>query len=172
MSGTSSFLLFDLVMTLVAPITTLAIWGSGPSSSAVDSTDVQALRQQCQRLQAQLDAQEEQAIAQVRRETFDTLQSLLTQYPSAAKMVAHQPVFPARHLMALLTPLDQLLAQWGYDRIGDPWDRIDFDPQQHQPDEDDIAPGELVYVRFVGYRQGDRILCPAKVSRTLPSSAD
>jgi hypothetical protein len=38
----------------------------------------------------------------------------------------------------------------------------------HQPDVEDITEGELVYIRFVGYREGERILAPAKVSRTLP----
>jgi hypothetical protein len=33
----------------------------------------------------------------------------------------------------------------------------------------DIQPGEAVYVRFVGYRDGETVLVPAKVSRTLPS---
>ena len=33
---------------------------------------------------------------------------------------------------------------------------------------EDIQPEELVYIRFVGYREGEQILCPAKVSRTLP----
>ena len=32
--------------------------------------------------------------------------------------------------------------------------------------------GELVYIRFVGYQNGDKILYPAKVSRTLPPGFD
>jgi len=34
-----------------------------------------------------------------------------------------------------------------------------------------MEPEETVYVRFVGYRQGDQILARAKVSRTLPAAA-
>ena len=170
MIGASGFFLFDLVMTVVAPITTLAVLGSGSSQPSIERADVNELRQQCRRLQAQLQTQEEQAIAQSRLDTFEALQSLLIGYPSAAKMVGSQPEFPARHLMAMLTPLDHLLNQWGYERIGQPWDSVSFDPRLHQPDEEDVSLGDSVYVRFVGYRQGDRILCPAKVSRTLPSN--
>lgn len=105
---------------------------------------------------------------QFQKETFEQLQSLLVNYPSAVHMATQNPNLPARNLVALFTPLEQLLHQWGYEPIGQPWQAVVFDPQLHQPDQSDIQPGETVYVRFIGYRNGDEILCPAKVSRTLP----
>jgi hypothetical protein len=61
-----------------------------------------------------------------------------------------------------------LLADWGYEPIAEVWEQVAYDPQLHQADEEDIAEGETVFVRFIGYRDGDTILAPAKVSRTLP----
>lgn len=171
MSGEGWF--FDLFMMVVVPVLALAFYGSGPAGRSrrggSSSSELQQLRQQYQRLQYQLAAQTSQAIAHAQEDAFAQLQPLLTQYPSVAKMVEYQPGLPAERLVALFTPLENLVQQWGYELIGQPWEAVPFDPQLHQPDVDDLAVGESVYVRFVGYRQGDRILCPARVSRQLPA---
>ena len=86
-------------------------------------------------------------------------------------MVEAKPDLPAKNLVPLFTPLDNVLASWGYEQIGSPWEQVPFNPQLYQADTNDIAEGDLVYIRFVGYRNGSRILSPAKVSRTLPMAA-
>lgn len=126
------------------------------------------LQQQCLRLRDELHQQKTQVTADCQDATFESLQSLLTNYPSAAQMAQVKPDLPARNLLALLTPLDNLLQSWGIEPIGIPWEAVPYDPYIHQADADDITPGEVIYIRFVGYRQGDRLLCPARVSRTLP----
>ena len=113
----------------------------------------------------------QQAIAQANLVSFECLQSLLTNYPSMIKMAQAKPDLPVKNIVPMFTPLDNVLKQWGYDAIGQPWESVSYNPQLHQADVSDITVGETVYVRFVGYRQGDRILCPAKVSRSLPSIA-
>ncbi len=133
--------------------------------------EVTDLRNECLRLRAELEAQQQQALARHRTATFQRLQTLLVQYPSARRLAARKPDLPAQNLTALFSALDDLLGDWGYDTIGRVWERVAFDPQLHQADASDAVPGELMYVRFVGYRLGDRILVPAKVSRTLPSGA-
>jgi molecular chaperone GrpE (heat shock protein) len=142
-----------------------------PDPTAI-ADEVEQLRRQCERLRAQLSDQQQQITRQVHRDTFEELQSLLTQYPSACQFAREKPELPARNLIALFTPLATVLENWGYEAIGTPWERVDYNPQWHQADTDSIQPGELVYIRFIGYRQGDRILCPAKVSRTLPPGID
>jgi hypothetical protein len=112
--------------------------------------------------QAQLSAKD------VREASFNALQTLLMNFPTARVMVATKPNLPARNFMPLFMPLDNLLQLWGYEPIGEAWEKVLFDPQLHQSDDPGLMEGELVYVRFVGYRDGDRVLCPAKVSRTLP----
>lgn len=113
--------------------------------------------------------QQKAEITQVFHEsTFAQLQSLLTNYPSIHQMVGAKPELPAKNLISMFTPLDNLLKEWGYEQIGKPWEQVAYNPQIHQPDNSDITEGEQVYVRFVGYQHQDKILCPAKVSRTLP----
>jgi hypothetical protein len=102
------------------------------------------------------------------RQVFEQLQTLLVNYPTVTKAALAKPEMPAKNIVPLFTPLGNLLQQWGYEAIGEPWAAVEFDPQWHQPDVPDIQPGEAVYVRFVGYRDGATILVPAKVSRSLP----
>ncbi len=133
--------------------------------------EIVALTQQCQRLRDDLKTQSTQVQADAIAGGFDRIQTLLTQYPSVRKMVESQPDLPARNIVALLTSLENLVKFWECESIGKPWEMVEYDPQLHQGDVDDMQAGELVYVRFIGYQKGDRILIPAKVSRTLPTGA-
>lgn len=142
-----------------------------PMSATITSnpTEIEELRQQCFRLREELQQQKTQLTADFRRATFEQLQTLLTNYPAARKMAETKPEMPAKNLSALFTPLENLLSSWNFETIGSAWEQVTYNPQFHQPDVEDITEGELVYIRFVGYRDGDRILVPAKVSRTLPA---
>ena len=120
------------------------------------------------RLHRELQQQRTQLTQEFQETTFEQLQTLLTNYPSIRPLVGIKPELPAKNLLSLLTPLDNLLETWDDEQIGKPWEQVPYNPQIHQPDATDIAEGELVYIRFVGYRYGDCIICPAKVSRTLP----
>lgn len=142
---------------------------SPPSASVSVSLDeYAALHDQCLRLRTELERQKNFICDDIRDATFDQLQSLLVSYPTVRKLVQDNPDLPAKNVTALFTPLENVVKTWGYDPIGTPWEQVAYNPQLHQADADGIEVGELVYVRFVGYRQGDRIVCPAKVSRTLP----
>ncbi len=107
----------------------------------------------------------------LQRQVFEQLQTLLVNYPTVAKAAQAKPDMPAKNIVPLFATLGNLLQQWGYASIGQPWEQVEFNPQWHQPDVPDIQVGERVYVRFVGYRDGETILVPAKVSRTLPQSS-
>ncbi|BAY24137.1 hypothetical protein NIES2100_39300 [Calothrix sp. NIES-2100] len=128
----------------------------------------EALHQEGVRLHEELQQQQVQLTEEFRVSTFEQLQTLLTNYPSIHQMVSVKPELPAKNLLSMFTPLDNLLNKWGYEQIGKPWEQVPYNPQIHQPDTADIAEDELVYIRFVGYQHQGRILCPAKVSRTLP----
>jgi molecular chaperone GrpE (heat shock protein) len=138
------------------------------TTTATDASEIEELRQQCFRLRDELQQQKTQLTDDFRKATFEQLQTLLTNYPAARKMAEAKPDLPAKNLSALFTPLENLLTSWGFEMIGSAWEQTAYNPQLHQPDVEDITEGELVYVRFVGYRDGEQILCPAKVSRTLP----
>ncbi len=133
--------------------------------------EIVAMTQQCQRLRDDLKTQSIQAQIDAIAGGFDRIQTLLTQYPSFKKMVESQPDLPARNIVALLTSLENLVKFWECEPIGKPWEMVPYDAQIHQADVGDIQTGESVYVRFIGYRKGDRILIPAKVSHTLPAGA-
>ena len=168
----SNLIGFGIVLT-VGCISIIISWmgedvdrSNPPQASELKITELQ---QQCQRLREELISQKAQLSSDFSNATFEQLQTLLTNYPSACKMAQTMPDLPARNLVALFTPLENLLQTWGIEAIGSPWQSVSYDPQLHQPDVDNIAIGESVYIRFVGYHQGGRILCPAKVSRTLPA---
>lgn len=129
------------------------------------------LQQQCQRLREELRLQKAQLTLDFSNATFEQLQTLLINYPSACKMAQITPDMPAQNLVALFTPLENLLQTWDIETIGSPWQQVSYQPRLHQPDVDGMTIGEDVYIRFVGYRQREQILRPAKVSRTLPPRA-
>lgn len=134
------------------------------------TAEIEELRQQCLRLRDDLERQSSQLGSDFRNGTFEQLQTLLTNYPSVRSLAKAKPNLPAKNLVSLFSPLENMLESWGYEAIGSPWEQVAYNPQLHQPDIEDMVAGELVYIRFVGYRDGDRILCPAKVSRTLPAA--
>lgn len=144
-------------------------WQVAQRDNAELNNQVDSLKQQCQRLRDRLEAQAQQVRQDTQTEAFEQIQTLLTQYPSLRRMVEAKPDLPARNMVALLTALENLTQFWHYNPIGSPWESVAYDPQSHQGDAEDLQKGESVYVRFIGYRQGDRIIVPAKVSRTLPA---
>lgn len=115
-----------------------------------------------------LEQQRRELLADFRSTSFEQMHTLLTSYPTLRQIVAVKPELPAKNLISLFTSLDNLMDSWGYKTIGSVWEKVAYDPKWHQGDVEDITPGELVYIRFVGYQDGDRVICPAKVSRTLP----
>jgi molecular chaperone GrpE (heat shock protein) len=126
------------------------------------------LENQCQRLREELKQQSQQLQTDFQNETFTQLQTLLTNYPTVKKMALTKPDLPAKNIVSLFTSLDNLMDSWGYTVIGETWEQVNYNPQIHQADSDDIQEGDLVYIRFIGYQNGDQVLYPAKVSRTLP----
>jgi hypothetical protein len=102
------------------------------------------------------------------KESINLLQELLISYPTAKLMVELKHNLPSKNILALLKPLELLLQEWGIETIGKPWKKVPYNPNIHDCGEEDISQGELVYIRWVGYYQGDRVLLPAKVSRKLP----
>ncbi len=140
-----------------------------PITSTDTEQKIKDLELQCQRLREELKQQSQQLQSDFQTETFTQLQTLLRNYPTVKKMALAKPDLPAKNLVSLFTPLDNLITSWGYTPIGETWEQVNYNPQLHQADSDDIQEGELVYIRFIGYQDGDKVLYPAKVSRTLPA---
>jgi molecular chaperone GrpE (heat shock protein) len=129
---------------------------------------IKNLEDKCRDLTEKLENLPSELINNWQQESFNLLQTLLANYPTAKSMIKLKPDLLAKSVINLLKPLDKLLAKWGIESIGKPWEKVTFNPQIHYSDEENLTPNELVYIRFIGYRQGDNILLQAKVSRTLP----
>lgn len=139
------------------------------TSSEKKSLEIEALRTECLQLREALQKQGVELENELQHSSFKQLQTLLTNYPSVRQLIEFKPELPAKNIISLFTSLDNLIESWGYEPIGKVWEKVAYNPQIHQADTSGIEVGEWVYVRFVGYRKGDRILAPAKVSRTLPA---
>jgi hypothetical protein len=161
----SDFTGFGVVLETVVTIGLIVGWGQRRSSGAADDRS-SGVAANVTANNAPNNAANDAKVTQ--RQMFEQLQTLLVNYPSVSQAAMANPTMPAKNIVPLFTPLGNLVRQWGYVAIGQPWEAVEYDPQWHQPDVPDIQPGERVYVRFIGYRDGNDILVPAKVSRTLP----
>lgn len=128
------------------------------------SQEVTALRQEYQRLQAQLEQQRQELELEFQQSSIQALESWLLQWPTAAYKAQENPQLPAVRLLPLLRPVEQLLQRWGVEAIAEVGAELPYDPQRHQLLEGTAQIGELVKVRYLGYCQGDKLLYRAKVS--------
>lgn len=122
------------------------------------------LQKEYDRLQAQLTNQREVLLQEFQQASLQTLEPWLLQWSAAAYAAQQNPQAPAVKLLPLLRPIEQLLTDWGIEPTAIVGSEIPYDPQQHQLMGGMAEAGELVRVRYAGYRQSDRILYRAKVS--------
>ncbi len=120
--------------------------------------------QEYQRLQNTLEQQKETLKQEFHAASLQTMESWLLQWPTAVAAIIKNPELPAERLLLLMKPIEDLVAQWGLEAICSVGEELPYDPQWQELMKGDAEPGEMVQVRYVGYKQGDRILYKAKVS--------
>ena len=147
------------VSKLLATFSSLSLPATSPSEG-----EEAVLRQEYQRLQQQLEQQRESLRQEFQQSSLQLLESWLVQWPTAAYAAQQNQQLPAARLLPLVRPVEQLLQEWGVDAIASVGSEIAYDPHLHQLMEGTAQPGELVRVRYTGYRQGDKLLYRAKVS--------
>jgi len=77
----------------------------------------------------------------------------------------------AEDAFALVAKIEKALAEEGVERIGAAGEETAFDSRFHQRlSGGSVKDGDRVHVRFVGFRQGDRVLNKALVSRKEESA--
>ncbi len=114
----------------------------------------------------QLSEQREILKQEFQQGSLQLLESLLLQFPTAAHKARENPQLPAVNILPLVQkPLERLLQDWGIDAIASVGDEIPYNPQFHQLMEGAAQLGEIVKVRYLGYRQGEKLLYRAKVSK-------
>ena len=139
-----------------------SVVNQSPVSSANDA--LKACQQEYQKLQQEMAQQREILATEFQQASLETIESWLLQWPTAATAVRQNPQLPAARLLSLVEPVEQLLKQWQVEAIATVGDELAYDPQYHQLMKGTAQPGELVKVRYVGYKQGDKLLYKAKVS--------
>jgi len=93
------------------------------------------------------------------------LESMLLQLPTVVYAISKNPDLPARNLLPLLRPLDNLLQDWGIEAIATVGSEVDYNPKLHQlMGSESIQAGDRVLVRYTGYVKGDQLLYRARVS--------
>ncbi|MEQ9670961.1 helix-turn-helix domain-containing protein [Coleofasciculus sp. G2-EDA-02] len=137
---------------------------TSPTPDLRASESLDNLQQEYQRLQQQLAEQRQTLLQEFQQSSVQVLESWLLQWPTAAYAITQNDQLPAIRLLPLIKPVEQLLQQWGIEAIASVGDELAYDPQWHQLMSGTVQPGDLVRVRYVGYRQGDKLLYRAKVS--------
>ncbi|MEM8718896.1 MAG: helix-turn-helix domain-containing protein [Cyanobacteria bacterium P01_G01_bin.39] len=121
-------------------------------------------QQEYQQLQQEFQQQRESLALEFQQASLSTIESWLLQWPTAATAVRQNPQLPASRLLSLVAPVEQLLKQWQVETIAAVGEELPYDPQNHELMKGIAQPGETVKVRYVGYKQGDKLLYKAKVS--------
>lgn len=137
------------------------IFGARQPKSSVQS--VQILQQEYQQLQQQLQQQRVTLQSEFQVESLQVLESFLTYIPTAKYAAINDPNFPASKLFPLLGSIDRLIQSWGVAVIGEVGVQVPYDPRWHQLVDGTANLDRLVTVRYVGYRQGEKLIFRAKV---------
>ncbi|MDZ8050097.1 MAG: nucleotide exchange factor GrpE [Aulosira sp. ZfuVER01] len=139
--------------------------------SVLKMTEQELLRQiadlqaEYERSQLALEQQREVLQQEFQQMSLQLLESLLLQWPTAAQKAQENPQLAAIKIVPLVQkPLEKLLQGWGVEAIAPVGAEIPYDPQWHQLMEGNLQPGNIVKVRYAGYRQGEKLLYRAKVS--------
>ncbi|HEY9728566.1 MAG TPA: helix-turn-helix transcriptional regulator [Chroococcales cyanobacterium] len=158
--------LLKLAQALQVSVNELLATFSSVSLPAVSQSEGEeaALRQEYQRLQQQLEQQRDTLRQEFQQSSLQLLESWLVQWPTAAYAAQQNQQLPAVRLLPLVRPVEQLLQEWGVDAIASVGSEIPYEPHLHQLMEGTAQAGELVRVRYTGYRQADKLLYRAKVS--------
>jgi molecular chaperone GrpE (heat shock protein) len=150
-----------LIETFVSPTKTEKV--DRPEASSEDRT-IESLKEEYQRLQQQITRQQESLQEEFQQASIHTIESWLLQWPTAVAAVHKNPQLPAARLLTLVKPIEQLIQDWNIEQIAVVGEKLAFDPQWHQLIKGTAKPGEIVEVRYVGYKQEDKLLYKAKVS--------
>jgi transcriptional regulator with XRE-family HTH domain len=147
----------------ISPIELIELFGD--RSIDANRQELAIVRQEYQHLQQQLAQQRDNLQAEFQHQSLQIIESFLTYFPTAKHAASNNPDFPASKLLPIVQSIDKLIAHWQVTVIGTVGAEIPYDPQWHQSIEGQIAPDELVTVRYVGYRQQDKLIFRAKVSK-------
>lgn len=145
-------------------LATFSVGTTTVQSPQQNGESLSVLKQEYQKLQKQLETQRETLKQEFQQSSLQILESWLLQWPTAAYAAGQNQQLPAVRLLPLLRPVEQLMQEWGVEAIASVGSEIPYEPQWHQLMDGTAALGEVVKVRYVGYRSAGKLLYRAKVS--------
>jgi molecular chaperone GrpE (heat shock protein)/DNA-binding Xre family transcriptional regulator len=134
------------------------------ASLAARTRELEVLRGEYQHLQKRQEQQREQLTQEFQQASLSAIEPFLLQWPTAEAAAKKKPQLGAVKILPLVKPIMELIKRWGIEPIGTVAEQTPYNPQIHQVMEGVANPGDLVQVRYLGYRQGEKILYRAKVS--------
>ncbi|BAT52576.1 hypothetical protein NOS3756_15160 [Nostoc sp. NIES-3756] len=133
-----------------------------------NSQEIADLKREYERSQLQLQQQRDILQHQFQQSSLQLLETLLLQWPTAAKRAQEDHQLAAVKIVPLVqNSLQKLLQAWGIKAIASVGSDIPYDPQLHQLKGGTAQPGEIVRVTHAGYLQGERLLYRATVEKLL-----
>lgn len=129
-----------------------------------DTNRLGDLEKEYRRLETKIQQQREILMQEFQESTLNAIESWLIQWPTITAKVKENPEISATRLLPLVKPLQQLLQNWGVEAIAPVGAEIPYNPQLHDLMQGNAEPGEIVKVRYTGYKQGNKLLWRAKVN--------
>ncbi|RMF26437.1 MAG: helix-turn-helix domain-containing protein, partial [Cyanobacteria bacterium J083] len=123
-----------------------------------------SLQAEYKNLQAQMAQTREDLLKEFQNQVIEAIESWLIQWPTVIAATKKNPNLTAIKILPLVNPIENLLKQWGLEAIGTVGAEIPYDPTIHQLMSGIVEPGEMVMVRYVGYRQAERLIYRCRVT--------
>ena len=149
---------------LLAKFTEYTESATEESSASSQSESPQFWQQEYQKLEQEMAQQAATLNSQFQQASIQTIESWLIQWPTAVTAIKKNPDLPAARLIPLINPVQELIEKWEIEKIATVGEELTYDPQWHELMTGSVEPGAKVKVRYVGYKQKDKILYKAKVS--------
>ncbi len=129
-----------------------------------DEDNIVKLREDFKKEYHILQSEMEAIKKEVQRSVFYSLESLLIQLPTVTSAINQNPDFPAVKLLPLFRPVSKLLQEWNVETIGSVGAKVFYESRYHEILEGNAQEGDLVTIRYVGYKHSESVLYKAKIS--------
>jgi len=139
-------------------------WQDSENYQVLDSSENLETINQLKKDYQLLEKQQDNLYLEFQQTVLDLIESWLLQWPTVVAKVKQNPQLPAANIIPIMKPLEKLLQAWNLETIAVVEEEIPYDPQLHELIEGAAEKGDLVKVRYVGYRQGEKLLYRAKVN--------
>ncbi len=135
--------------------------------------EIGALREEYERLRQQGERERDSAASAGFDALARRLAPLLSQLATMESMAGGERAPQIEDVFKLLDILERVLAENGLVRIGGVGEETPFDTRWHQRmGGGEVDDGDMIRVRFTGYRLGETVLLKAMVSRVGAATGD